>query len=138
MFASSLALRLQGTGITSYSVHPGCVRTQLGRYIHKNKDWMAFVFPFLESLLWPFFNVFFKSSKEGAQTSIFCAVDDKVLKHNGAYFAWVGFNLKNVNVHFKSLYIYLSDCKPKKASTEALDINKAEKLWRISEKMVDI
>ena len=33
LFTRSLARRLQGTNVTAYSVHPGSVRTELGRHI---------------------------------------------------------------------------------------------------------
>ena len=33
LFARSLAKRLQGTNVTAYSLHPGAVRTELGRHV---------------------------------------------------------------------------------------------------------
>ena len=53
----------------------------------------------------------FKNCKEGAQTTLHCALDDdEVLKNNGKYF---------------------SDCHVSKISTEAKNEN-AEKLWNVS------
>ncbi|XP_072933886.1 retinol dehydrogenase 14 [Epargyreus clarus] len=58
---------------------------------------------------------FFKTAVQGCQTSVMLAVDEKLAKTSGKYF---------------------SDCQESSVSRAASDMNKAKKLWEISEKMV--
>lgn len=75
LFTRELAKRLQGTNVTANSLHPGAVRTELGRHLG-----------LLRFLLTPF-HLFFKSAKAGAQTSIMLAVDPTLNNVTGKYFA---------------------------------------------------
>jgi retinol dehydrogenase-12 len=70
------------------SVHPGAVRTgwtegDLSRYLGEGNHCCASV---LLIILYPIFLVFFKSSKQGAQTTIHCSIADDLEKFNGFYF----------------------------------------------------
>ena len=58
---------------------------------------------------------FFLSPSQGAQTTIYAALDAAVV--SGAYY---------------------SDCKEKNASSHALNVDNQKKLWEISEKMVGL
>lgn len=61
---------------------------------------------------------FFKSAREGAQTSIYCAVTEGIEKHSGRYF---------------------SDCKVKKLITpQAKDDAIADRLWQVSTQLVGL
>ena len=71
-----------GEGITSYAVHPGTVSSEISTHI---EDWFpgwwnATVGGFIK-------NVFLKTSENGAQTSVFCAVAPGIEVHSGSYFA---------------------------------------------------
>ncbi|XP_069673279.1 retinol dehydrogenase 13-like isoform X2 [Periplaneta americana] len=80
LFTKELSSRLQGTQVTTYAVHPGVVATDLGRHL----DTTMF-----KGVSWMFRNVgklFMKTPEEGAQTSIYCAVDENVKNDSGLYY----------------------------------------------------
>lgn len=109
LFTRELARRLEGTNVTVNVLHPGIVRTNLGRHIH------------IPLLVKPLFNLlswaFFKSPVEGAQTSIYLASSPDVEGVSGKYFG---------------------DCKEEELLPKAMDESVARKLWDISEVMVGI
>ncbi|XP_077150120.1 retinol dehydrogenase 14 [Ranitomeya variabilis] len=109
LFTRELARRLEGTGVTVNVLHPGIVRTNLGRHIN------------IPVLVKPLFNMvswaFFKSPAEGAQTSIFLACSPEVEGVSGKYFG---------------------DCKEEDLIPKAMDDLVARKLWDISEVMVGL
>ncbi|KAI4872975.1 hypothetical protein NFI96_023662 [Prochilodus magdalenae] len=110
LFSSELTSRLKGTGVTVYSLHPGVVRTELGRYFFpKMALWMRI-------LIVPLF-LLFKTPWEGAQTTIYCAVDESLQNTSGLYY---------------------SDCAPKEAAPQARDDATASKLWDLSASMVGL
>lgn len=75
LFTRELAKRLNGTGVTANSLHPGAVRTELGRHL-TILHYVALPFQFLV-----------KTPKSGAQTSIMLAVDPDLDNVTGKYFA---------------------------------------------------
>uniref|UniRef100_F7CDZ6 5'-nucleotidase, cytosolic IB n=1 Tax=Macaca mulatta TaxID=9544 RepID=F7CDZ6_MACMU len=109
LFTRELARRLEGTNVTVNVLHPGIVRTNLGRHIH------------IPLLVRPLFNLvswaFFKTPVEGAQTSIYLASSPEVEGVSGRYFG---------------------DCKEEELLPKALDESVARKLWDISEVMVGL
>lgn len=110
LFCRELATRLQGTGVTVYSLHPGVIRTELGRHL----------FPTLalwKQIIARPFMMLIKSPWEGAQTSIYCAVDESLANVSGLYY---------------------SDCAPKTAAPQAQDDDVAKKLWDLSASMVGL
>ncbi|KAJ3610976.1 hypothetical protein NHX12_020992 [Muraenolepis orangiensis] len=64
LFARSLAKRLQGTGVSVFSLHPGVVQSDLWRHQ-----------PQCIQVAVKFFGWFTKTPLEGAQTTLFCAVE---------------------------------------------------------------
>ena len=72
LFTRDLARRLDGTGVTVNSVHPGSVNTNLGDPPKA-----------IKALLRPFF----RSAEEGAVTSLFVATDPSLDGVTGRYFA---------------------------------------------------
>lgn len=74
LFTHELAKRLQGTGVTTYAVHPGVIRTEITRH------------SFLMNLLWCLLSPFLKSSWEGAQTSLYCTLAEGLEPLSGKYF----------------------------------------------------
>jgi len=109
LFSRQLAKNLAATGVTTYSLHPGVVRTELTREIPK--------FPVLSQLLYALTWSFFKSPVEGAQTQICCAVATSIVKDTGRYY---------------------SDCAEKEPSNEAKNDDAAQKLWDVSAKLVQL
>ncbi|XP_029359167.1 retinol dehydrogenase 11 [Echeneis naucrates] len=73
---NEFASRLQGTGVTANSVHPGVVTTEVMRHY-------SFTIRFLFNLIGFFF---FKTPEEGAVSSIYCAVAEETQGITGKYF----------------------------------------------------
>ncbi|KAI1902327.1 hypothetical protein AGOR_G00043620 [Albula goreensis] len=108
LFSRELARRTKGTGVTSFALHPGVIRTELGRHV---EAW----YPTLRVLLAIPAILLMKTPWEGAQTSIHCAVAEGLEEKSGCYF---------------------SDCAVKEPSPEGRDDLAALRLWEVSSKMV--
>lgn len=72
LFTKELARGKAGKGITSYSLHPGVVATDIWRGV-----------PFF---LRPIMKLFMISSEEGAQTQIYCATAPECANEDGLYY----------------------------------------------------
>jgi retinol dehydrogenase-12 len=83
LFTLELAERYGKDGITAVSVHPGMVKTNIARDLGRK---LKSVFTILVLPLFPFYLLAAKTTWQGAQTTIHCAVDEHVLDHNGKYF----------------------------------------------------
>ncbi|KAL7374053.1 hypothetical protein ABVT39_020999 [Epinephelus coioides] len=106
LFTRSLAKRLEGTGVTTYSLHPGVVQTELWRHLSGPQQFfMKMVSPFT------------KNSSQGAQTSIYCAVEPSLEKETGGYY---------------------SDCAPANCSAAGKDDVLAEKLWELTCQLLSV
>jgi len=70
-----------GTKVTTYSVHPGAVRTELNRHVSVIADY-ALGRALYYALTWPLV----KELWYGAQTSICCAVDPTLATESGKYY----------------------------------------------------
>jgi NAD(P)-dependent dehydrogenase (short-subunit alcohol dehydrogenase family) len=77
LFTNELARRLQGTGVTANSVHPGVVRTNFG-----SEDQAGF-FRIISPLVRPFL----KTPTQGASTPIYLASSPDVEAITGQFFA---------------------------------------------------
>ncbi|XP_072163608.1 retinol dehydrogenase 12-like [Diadema setosum] len=76
LFTRQLALNLEGTGVTAFSLHPGSINTEIKR------NWAGWL-----RALSPIISFFFlKSAKAGAQTSIHCSVSDDIIPLSGSFF----------------------------------------------------
>lgn len=83
LHAKALAKRLEGTGVTAVSVHPGWVRTNLAR--HSMPVWVQ------NYVLRPFFGLMGMIEPwVGAQSSLYAALADDVSEHSGAYYSQTG------------------------------------------------
>ncbi|XP_026035491.1 retinol dehydrogenase 12 [Astatotilapia calliptera] len=76
LFAGSLAKRLQGTGVSVFSLHPGVVQSDLWRHQHQCIQVAVKIF-----------KVFTKTTVEGAQTTIYCAAEPGLESLSGGYFS---------------------------------------------------
>jgi len=109
LHAKELANRLNNTGISVYVLHPGAVNTELSRHIHKK------IPSFIACCMIPFFGWIIKSPFHGAQTTLYCTLDDKIECESGKYY---------------------SDCAVAPTLTShAEDMDQAKKLWELSEKV---
>lgn len=80
MFTNELAKKLVGTGVTVNALHPGVVDTEIVRHLKFLNNF--FIAIFYNPMAW----IFFKNSRQGAQTTIFAAVDSSLEKVTGKYF----------------------------------------------------
>jgi dehydrogenase/reductase SDR family protein 13 len=72
LFARELGRRLDGTGVTTYSLNPGRVASDVWRRIP-----------------WPFgalFKLTMLSNEEGARTSLYCATEPSIATETGRYY----------------------------------------------------
>lgn len=106
LFMRSLSYRLYGSGVTVNALHPGVVRTELGRHL-----WWP-----IKLLLSVTIGLVTRSPEQGAQTTVRVAVDPNLEKVTGKYF---------------------DDCREKRMSDDALDIELAEWMWETSEQLTN-
>ena len=77
LFSLELARRLEGTGTTSNSVHPGIINTELGRHMSRGMRLMADLFGW----------AFMKSVEAGAATTCYVATAPQLAGVTGHYFS---------------------------------------------------
>ncbi|XP_034024927.1 retinol dehydrogenase 12-like [Thalassophryne amazonica] len=104
LFTHELARRLQGTKVTCYSLHPGVIRSELARNLSS----------VLVAVLKPVTTFFFKSTEQGAQTTLHCALQEGLEPLSGRYF---------------------SNCTVRNLSAKATDDGTSKKLWELSERL---
>lgn len=106
LFARELARRLEGSGVTANSLHPGFVASRFGR--DGDIGWMG-------NVGMPLIRPFAISQAKGARTTIYLASSPDVEGLSGHYF-------------FK--------CAPATPSKAALDDMAATRLWQASEQLL--
>merc|ERR1719397_514541 len=110
LFSQELAVRLQGEGINVYALHPGVIATELGRHI---RDYLG-----IFSVALYIFRPFLKTPESGAQTTIYCAVEESLSQETGKYYA---------------------DCRETSTCPVALSNQEDPKrLWELSEKLTGL
>jgi NAD(P)-dependent dehydrogenase (short-subunit alcohol dehydrogenase family) len=72
LFAQELARRLDGSGVTTYAVHPGEIASDIYRRLPGPLEALA--------------KLFMKSPEEGAKTSVWCATDPALATESGRYY----------------------------------------------------
>jgi retinol dehydrogenase 12 len=72
LFAAELARRLEGTGVTTYSLHPGVVATNVWRSLPR--------------FLQPVVKLFMISEEQGAATTLHCATSTEAGQESGLYY----------------------------------------------------
>jgi hypothetical protein len=83
IYARHLSKRLDGTGVSVFSTHPGWIRSNLVK--HTMPPWVQNV------LMRPFSGLLtMMSAEDGAQTQLHCLLDDDAPKHSGEYFSQNG------------------------------------------------
>ena len=108
LFTLELARRLEGSGVTANSLHPGTVRTGYGA----DGDARG-----LLALGIKIASPFFLSPAKGARTSIYLASSPEVAGVSGEYFV---------------------KCRPKEPRRWAQDPDAARRLWQVSEELVGL
>jgi NAD(P)-dependent dehydrogenase (short-subunit alcohol dehydrogenase family) len=105
LFTRELAQRLEGTGVTANSLHPGVVRTDFGGDGEMGA-WMALGWSIVKPLL--------ISARKGAETSVHLAASEEVEGISGEYWA---------------------KCRVIRPSRAGLDMEAAARLWDESERL---
>uniref|UniRef100_A0A1B6GXS5 Retinol dehydrogenase 12 n=3 Tax=Cuerna arida TaxID=1464854 RepID=A0A1B6GXS5_9HEMI len=111
LFTKELAKRLKGTGVTVYSLHPGVVDTELSRHLDESVFWGA------KWIFQNFGGFFMKTPEQGAQTTLYCAVEESLADQTGLYY---------------------DDCQVAKPTAFARSDENATELWNASLDMVKI
>ncbi|XP_011159399.1 retinol dehydrogenase 12 isoform X1 [Solenopsis invicta] len=110
LFTKALAHRLKEAniqGINVYSLHPGIVRTELARSSNSIiRLFYAWIVP-----------LFLKNAVQGAQTTIYCSVDEKAANETGLYY---------------------SNCSVATPSRKANNPEYREKLWNVSCRLLQL
>jgi len=107
VFSNALNRRLNGSGVTSNTVHPGVVKTEITRYM-PGGEFTQWFLRLASPLVW----IVMKSPNEGAQTTMHVALCKECESVGGEY--WV-------------------DCKTKHSSNkEATDIEVEQRLWSLT------
>ncbi|XP_049954636.1 retinol dehydrogenase 13-like isoform X2 [Schistocerca serialis cubense] len=106
---SSLAHR--SSGVTTYSLHPGVIATELGRHLDDS------FFPGLSWIFGKLGRLYLKSPKQGAQTTIYCAVEESISNESGLYY---------------------SGCKKATPTRRARNAESARRLWEESLRLVKL
>ena len=68
---------VSGTGVSVFSLHPGVVQSDLWRHQHQCIQAAVKIF-----------RIFTKTAVEGAQTTIYCAVEPGLESQSGGYFRY--------------------------------------------------
>jgi len=110
LFTKELARKGEGSGVTSYALHPGVVNTEMTRHI---KD----TYGSCVACLVPLHGLFIRTPESGAQTTIYCAVEESISEHSGRYY---------------------SDCREVSPAGQAEKIEDAKRLWDISEELTGL
>lgn len=72
LFAKKLSEELEGTGVSTYSLHPGVIATEVWR-----------------SVPWPLDRImkfFMKDAGEGAKTTLYCTLEPGLVEESGLYY----------------------------------------------------
>ena len=111
LHANELANRLVNTGISVYSLHPGAILTDLGRDIDQKMP------ACLASIFKKIYGFCLKTPFHGAQTTLYCLLEDKIEHESGNYY---------------------SGCAKVDPSPQAQNAEASKKLWELSEKLVGL
>lgn len=107
----TLELAQRYPNMKAYSLHPGAVNTEIVRY-HQAGLGSIFTYMAENGLRW-----FGKTPLEGAQTTIFCCLDDTIAAESGSYFV---------------------DCKKVDIFPWLRDDRKQKLLWDVSRRLVGL
>lgn len=131
--AVAMDARLQSQGVKSYSVHPGVIETNLGRYMsaEDRAELIARMIKRMggdpadiENMDLSSLPMFIKSVEQGAATSCWAATAESLDAHGGRYLADC------------QVAPVVESYQPDGCMAYALDADAAERLWKLSEEMV--
>jgi retinol dehydrogenase-13 len=124
LYAKELAERLEGTGVSVFSVHPGWARSNFG-------SGGSLAMRTAMAVMRPFSRFVSDSNEESAQTTLHCLLSDDAPNHSGGYFS-------------QSSVLYRDkECRPggwpmETPNPNAKDIDTARKLVAVSYDVVGL
>jgi retinol dehydrogenase-13 len=124
LYAMELAKRLEGTDVTTASVHPGWARSNFGR---GGGLGMRILF----GIMGPFTRRMSDSNEDAAQTSIHVLLSDNAPKHSGEYFS-------QSSVLYRDKEYRNGGWPMKSPNPNARDMNTAKKLVNMSYGLVGL
>lgn len=118
LFSKELAKRYKDKGLVSFSLHPGVIATNLSRDVHESQEEKLGRTTYDGILYYSVNSTKQKTVSQGASTTIIASFDPSLKPYSGSY---------------------LQDCRVDNESPRdyALDEANAEKLWALSEKLVE-
>jgi NAD(P)-dependent dehydrogenase (short-subunit alcohol dehydrogenase family) len=119
LFAVALDKRGHGDGIRAFSVHPGGINTDLSRFMSEDEK-RAATGPF-------------KTTEQGAATSVWCATSPQLDGKGGVYCLDCDIAEVIEREALEGLHQVLNGVIP-----WAIDPNSAERLWQLSEEMTGV
>ncbi|XP_052822983.1 retinol dehydrogenase 14-like [Octopus bimaculoides] len=105
-FCRELSKRLEGSGVNVYCVNPGIVLTDIMRHT------VPQFFRYFDCIS----RLFFKTPAQGAQTTLYCILFEKLQNESGYYY---------------------SNCSQEDLNSNGLNEDGAKRLWEVSEKAVE-
>ena len=123
-YAMELADRLEGTGVTTYSIHPGWARSNFG------KGGNAFMSA-LMTIAQPLTRSMSNSNWESAQTSLHCLLSDDAPQYSGQYFS-------QHSVLYRDKECRKGGWPMKSPNPHANDMDAAKQLVQVSKKLVGL
>lgn len=123
-YAMELADRLEGTGVTTYSIHPGWARSNFG------KGGNAFMNA-LMTIAQPLTRSMSNSNWESAQTSLHCLLSDDAPQYSGQYFS-------QHSVLYRDKECRKGGWPMKSPNPHAHDMDAAKQLVQMSKKLVGL
>ena len=125
LHAQALARRLDGTGVTAVSLHPGVIITRLGRHILPS--FLFYLGPILRFMMKMGFGAI--NAWQGAQTTLHCCLDTEVPSNSGAYYSQGSYP------PYLTKGAWPAD--PTSLNAAAQDEAQSDMLWALSERLVD-
>jgi len=110
LFTRELARQLEGSGVTAYALHPGVIASDLARNLNDSYGVFGSCYDACS-------RPFIKTVESGAQTSLFCCLEEHLAAESGKYYA---------------------DCREKQPAVQATSHEDAKRLWQISENLTKL
>ncbi|XP_072028110.1 retinol dehydrogenase 11-like [Amphiura filiformis] len=107
LFTKELARQLEGSCVTTYSLHPGAVMSSIVATMKEATQMSLLMYWLNAGIFW----LMGSDERAGAQTSIYCALEESITHLSGRYF---------------------DNCRVAKGSKLACDDGLAKKLWDVS------
>ena len=121
LFAKQFNKLYSSEGIQAYSLHPGGIITNLVKYLSTEEQWAMGWFKEDGTLVDRFKNV-----EQGASTSVYAALASELDNHGGEYLENCAIS-QGVNLDMKTFW---------GMGPHAVDMEAAERLWKLSEQLV--